>query len=207
MLGLRAVQLYDVFFHNRLRDWVQRLQCVGPEGPHRRLDEGSQASPVGGATGSVRADRRGGSESEVDGGVRWHRVDLKRVIAEVVRRKLLNKLAFSHISARPRHPAQDERVAEGVQKTSRALTLTAYANLGGNGKRRTRYSAQISGLLGDGLSAGRANPRATAGGSPRASGAIRSGTLLGESRPARRRLMAARTASRRPSAPWQEAPS
>jgi hypothetical protein len=30
--------------------------------------------------------------------------------------KLLQKLGFSHISARPRHPAQDERIVEGFQR-------------------------------------------------------------------------------------------
>ena len=35
------------------------LQRLGSAGPDRQLDGGSQASPVGGATGSVRADRRG----------------------------------------------------------------------------------------------------------------------------------------------------
>ena len=34
--------------------------------------------------------------------------------------KLLQKLGFSHISARPRHPAQDERIVEAFKKTSRA---------------------------------------------------------------------------------------
>jgi Winged helix-turn helix len=42
-----------------LRDWVHRFNGSGPEG---LIDNGgSQASPFGGATGSVRADRRGGS--------------------------------------------------------------------------------------------------------------------------------------------------
>ena len=44
-----------------LRDWVHRFNAVGSGGPHRQLDGGSQASPVGGAIGSVRADRRGRS--------------------------------------------------------------------------------------------------------------------------------------------------
>ena len=34
--------------------------------------------------------------------------------------KLLPKLGFSHMSARPRHPAQDERIVEAFKKTSRA---------------------------------------------------------------------------------------
>ena len=33
--------------------------------------------------------------------------------------KLLHKLGFSHITARPRHPAQDERIVEAFKKTSR----------------------------------------------------------------------------------------
>ena len=69
-----------------------------------------------------------GPDREKDGIVRWRRVDLKRVIAERFGvdfhpryvGKLLKKLGFSHISARPRHPAQDERIVEGFKKTSRA---------------------------------------------------------------------------------------
>ena len=42
-----------------LRDWVHRFNAVGSGGPHRQLDRGPQAPPVGRATGPVRADRRG----------------------------------------------------------------------------------------------------------------------------------------------------
>ena len=60
--------------------------------------------------------------------MRWRRIDLKRVIAERFGvdfhpryvGKLLKKLGFSHMSARPRHPAQDERTVEAFKKTSRA---------------------------------------------------------------------------------------
>src|SRR5271155_2826832 len=69
-----------------------------------------------------------GPDREVDGVVRWRRLDLKRVIAERFGvdfhpryvGKLLKKLGFSHISARPRHPAQDERTVEAFKKTFRA---------------------------------------------------------------------------------------
>ena len=69
-----------------------------------------------------------GPDREKDGVVRWRRLDLKRVIAERFGvdfhprcvGKLLKKLGFSHISARPRHPAQDERTVEAFKKTSRA---------------------------------------------------------------------------------------
>ena len=61
-----------------------------------------------------------------NGVVRWRRADLKRVIAERFGvdyheryvGTLLKKLGFSHISARPRHPAQDERIVEAFKKTS-----------------------------------------------------------------------------------------
>jgi transposase len=69
-----------------------------------------------------------GPDRKVDGVVRWRRIDLKRVIAERFGvdyhqryvGKLLKKLGFSHISARPRHPAQDEQIVEAFKKTSRA---------------------------------------------------------------------------------------
>ena len=67
-------------------------------------------------------------DREKDGIVRWRRVDLKRVIAERFGvdfhpryvGKLLKKLDFSHISARPPNPALDERIVEGSKKASRA---------------------------------------------------------------------------------------
>src|ERR1700732_4832032 len=46
-----------------LRDWVHRFNGSGLEGLVDNWTEGPQASSFGGATGSVRADRRGGSGS------------------------------------------------------------------------------------------------------------------------------------------------
>ena len=76
---------------------------------------------------SLRRSWEAEPDREKDGIVRWRRIDLKRVIAERFGvdfhpryiGKLLKKLGFSHISARPRHPAQDERIVEGFKKTSR----------------------------------------------------------------------------------------
>ena len=56
--------------------------------------------------------------------MRWRRIDLTRVIAERFGvdfherhvGKLLKTLGFSHISARPRHPPQDERIVEAFKK-------------------------------------------------------------------------------------------
>jgi transposase len=63
----------------------------------------------------------------VHGVVRWRRVDLQRVILERFGvayhertvGKPLKALGLSHISARPRHPAQDARTIEAFKKTFR----------------------------------------------------------------------------------------
>ncbi|WP_428351909.1 helix-turn-helix domain-containing protein [Lichenifustis flavocetrariae] len=67
-----------------------------------------------------------GPDRAVDGVVRWRRVDLQRVIKERFGvtyhertvGKLLKGLGFSHISARPCHPGQDERTITTFKKTS-----------------------------------------------------------------------------------------
>ena len=71
-----------------------------------------------------------GPDKEVYGVVRWRRIDLRSapVIAErfgvdYCERyvgTLLRKLGFSHISARPRHPAQDAEIVAAYKKTLRA---------------------------------------------------------------------------------------
>jgi transposase len=107
-----------------LRDWVHRFNASGPggllddgtEGPKPRLSS-AQMAEVARIVGA-------GPDREKDGVVRWRRVDLKRVIAERFGvdfperyvGTLLKELGFSHISARPRHPAQDERIVEAFKK-------------------------------------------------------------------------------------------
>jgi transposase len=109
-----------------LRDWVHRFNAAGPkglidnwtDGPKPRLSEEQLAE--------FAQIVETGPERERDGVVRWRRVDLKRVIAEKFSvdfhpryvGKLLKKLGFSHISARPRHPGQDEGIVEGYKKKS-----------------------------------------------------------------------------------------
>ena len=110
-----------------LRDWVHRFNASGPDGLVDNWTDGrSLACRRSRWPRSRRSSKR--VQIEKDGVVRWRRVDLKRVIAERFRvdfhpryvGKLLKKLGFSHISARPRHPAQDERIVEAFKKTSRA---------------------------------------------------------------------------------------
>jgi len=111
-----------------LRDWVHRFNAAGPDG---LLDQWS-AGPPSRLSVEQQADLAAivekGPDRAVDGVVRWRRIDLKRVIKERFGvdydtryiGKLLHKLGFSHISARPRHPAQDAHVVEEFKKTGLA---------------------------------------------------------------------------------------
>ena len=111
-----------------LRDWVHRFNVAGPDGLLDNWTEGPKPRLSIEQMAELAAIVEAGPDREIDGVVRWRRVDLKRVIAERFGvafherhvGKLLKKLGFSHISARPRHPAQDERIVEAFKKTSRA---------------------------------------------------------------------------------------
>jgi len=107
-----------------VRDWVVKFNAHGPEGLLDRKAPGrsSRLTDVHRAALTARIDE--GPIPSVHGVVRWRRVDLQRVIAErfgVVYHertvgKILHGLGFSRISARPRHPAQDERVVAEYKK-------------------------------------------------------------------------------------------
>jgi transposase len=110
------------------RQTLHRFNEAGPEGlldnwasgPAPRLSPDQKAK--------LAAIVEAGPDREVDGVVRWRRVDLKRIIAERFGvdyherhvGTLLKKIGFSHISARPRHPGQDAPIIEAFKKTSRA---------------------------------------------------------------------------------------
>src|SRR5688500_13801536 len=105
-----------------LRDWVLRFNASGPEGlkgSPPRLSAKQQAE--------LAELVETGPDRAVHGVVRWRRIDLQRLIAarfgvayhERTIGKILNSLGFSHISARPRHPAQDGQTVAAFKKTSR----------------------------------------------------------------------------------------
>ena len=110
-----------------LRDWVHRFNDHGPKG---LLDSWSKG-PAPRLSAEQRAEIaqlvETGPDRAVHGVVRWRRIDLQRVIVERFGiayhertvGKLLKALGFSHISARPRHPAQDARTMEAFKKTFR----------------------------------------------------------------------------------------
>jgi transposase len=111
-----------------LRDWVHRFNASGPDGLLDNWTEGPKPRLSSVQMAEVAQIVEAGPDREKDGVVRWRRVDLKRIIAarfgvdfhERYVGTLLKKLGFSHISARPRHPAQDERIVEAFKKTFRA---------------------------------------------------------------------------------------
>lgn len=111
-----------------LRDWVHRFNAGGPDG----LKDAWWSGPAPRLSPAQKAELaqivETGPDLAVDGVVRWRRVDLKHVIAERFGvdyheryvSRLLKELGFSHVSARPRHPAQDAEILEAYKKTSRA---------------------------------------------------------------------------------------
>ena len=108
-----------------LRDWVHRFNERGPDG----LLDGWSKGPEPRLSAAQRAEIaelvETGPDRAVHGVVRRRRVDLQRVIGERFGvnyhertiGKLLKALGFSHVSARPRHPKQDERTIEAFKKT------------------------------------------------------------------------------------------
>jgi len=111
-----------------LRDWVHRFNAEGPAGLTHRPGAGRRRLLNDEQMSALSVVVETGNDPEVDGVVRWRRVDLQRVIEErfgVVYSEraisdLLAALSFSHISGRPQHPAQDSRVIEAFKKTSAA---------------------------------------------------------------------------------------
>lgn len=108
-----------------LRDWVHRFNADGVDGLIDRKAPGATCK----LTAEQRAELAGlietGPDPKTDGVVRWRRVDLREVIRqrfgvtyhERSVSRLLHELGFSHMSARPQHPGQDERVMTAFKKT------------------------------------------------------------------------------------------
>ena len=109
-----------------LRDWVHRFNREGLDGLTNRKGAGRPRLLNDEQMNELGEIVETGPNPAVDGVVRWRRIDLKRVIEErfgVIYSergisRLLAELGFTHISARPQHPRQDERVIEAFKKTS-----------------------------------------------------------------------------------------
>jgi len=109
-----------------LRDWAHRFNAAGPEGLFDNWTDGPGPRLSVAQLAEFARIVEAGPDRERDGVVRWRRVDLKRVIAgrfgvdfhERHLGTLLRKVGFSHISARPRHPARNGEIVEAYKKTS-----------------------------------------------------------------------------------------
>ena len=110
-----------------LRDWVHRFNQRGPDGLKDIPSKGHPPRLSAEQQAELAQLVETGPDRARHGVVRWRRIDLKHLIAErfgVVYHertvgKILHQLGFSHISARPRHPAQDQRIVAEFKKTSR----------------------------------------------------------------------------------------
>jgi len=109
-----------------LRDWVHRFNEQGPDGLVNGKSPGRPSKLSAEQKEDLRQLVEAGPDVEKDGIARWRCVDLKRVLgqryavdlSEVSLGRVLKQLGFSHISARPRHPAQDaQAIAELKKKT------------------------------------------------------------------------------------------
>ena len=107
-----------------LRDWVHRFNQCGPDGLINAKSPGRRPKLSTEQMEELGRLVEAGPDPETDGVVRWRCVDLKRVLgarfavdlSEVSLGRILRKLGFSHISARPRHPKQDPEAIANFKK-------------------------------------------------------------------------------------------
>lgn len=111
-----------------LRDWVHRFNAAGPDGLVDRKPAGKARRLSAEQEGELARLIEAGPDVARDGVVRWRCIDLKQLILirwniayhERTIGKLLRRLGFRHISARPRHLGQDPAEIETFKKTSRS---------------------------------------------------------------------------------------
>ena len=107
-----------------LRDWVHRFNEAGPCGLLDRKAPGARRNLSAEQEAELAALVEAGPNFETDGVVCWRCVDLRDLIRERwgvdyherTIGKLLKRLGFSHITARPRHHGQDPDALETFKK-------------------------------------------------------------------------------------------
>ena len=107
-----------------LRDWVHRFNQCGPDGLINVKSPGRRPKLSTEQMEELKRLVEAGPDAEKDGFARWRCVDLKRVLSArfavdlsaVSLGRILKKLGFSHISARPRHPKQDPEAIANFKK-------------------------------------------------------------------------------------------
>jgi transposase len=109
-----------------LRDWVHRFNKDGPDGLIDIKPTGRRPKLSVEQQEVLRQMVEAGPDPRRDGVVRWRCMDLQRALgtrfgvdlSTVAIGRALKRLGFSHISARPLHPAQDARAIVAFKKTS-----------------------------------------------------------------------------------------
>jgi transposase len=109
-----------------LRDWVHRFNGAGPPGLIDRKPPGVKRRLTAAQEAELAGLIAAGPQVETDGVVRWRCVDLQALILarwgicyhERTIGKILRRLGFRHISARPRHLGQEPAEIEVFKKTS-----------------------------------------------------------------------------------------
>jgi transposase len=109
----------------RLRDWVHRFNAAGPDGLIDRKPAGAIRRLTQEQEAELATLIEAGPDFARDRVVRWRCVDLQQLILtrwniayhERTIGKLLRRLGFRHISARPRHLGQDPAAIDGFKKT------------------------------------------------------------------------------------------
>jgi DNA replication protein DnaC/transposase len=110
-----------------LRDWVHRFNESGPDGLKDIRSKGHPPRLSIDQLAALASIVETGPDRAVDGVVRWRRIDLQKIVLdrfgvdyhERTIGKLLKQIGFSHISARPHHPAQDQHTIDAFKKASR----------------------------------------------------------------------------------------
>jgi transposase len=121
-----------------LRDWVHRFNERGPDGLKDTWSKGNPPRLSAEQQAELARLVETGPDRAVHGVVRWRRVDLQRLMAErfgVVYHertvgKILKQLGFSHISSRPRHPAQDGQTVTAFKNVWPAPSARVFFEIG-----------------------------------------------------------------------------
>ena len=108
-----------------VRDWVVRFNAQGPDGLIDRKAPGQQPRLNEAHRAALAAIIESGPIPAVHGVVRWRIVDLRQwifeefrvVVAEQTLSRVLRKMGYRKLSARPRHYAQAEGAIEDFKKT------------------------------------------------------------------------------------------
>jgi transposase len=108
-----------------LRDWVIRFNDEGPQGLIDHKSSGRKSKLTDEQKGQLAQLVEEGPGDHVPGLMRWRCVDLAALVNErfgvdyhpASIARILHELDYSHISARPQHPKQDEKAIKTFKKT------------------------------------------------------------------------------------------